>query len=64
MLIARLCDSTGYSAHSVRRTIQFLERFGKLQRIDAAYTLNPAMFGVAYRRQLQVMNGDRLVRSM
>ena len=62
--IGSLCDSTGYSTHTVRRTIEFLERFGKLQKVNAIYELNPAMFGVAYRRRLQVMNSDRLVRSM
>lgn len=64
LLIDKLCDSTGYSCHTVRQTVQFLERFGKLQKVNAVYELNPAMFGVAYRRQLQLISSDRLVRSM
>ena len=64
LLIDKLCDRTVYGCHTVRQTIQFLERFGKLQKVNAIYELNPAMFGVAYRRRLQVMNSDRLVRSM
>ena len=49
MLISRLCDRTGYSAHTVRQTLCFLERFGKLQKADAVYELNPARFAVVYR---------------
>jgi len=62
--IEKLCDSTGYSAHSVRRTLQFLERFGKLRNSGGLYRLNAAMFSIVYRRRLRLIEGDRLIRSM
>lgn len=64
LLIDKLCDSTGYSCHTVRQTIQFLERFGKLQRLNAIYELNPVMFSVAYKKRLGVIQSDQLVRAL